>query len=93
MIGVGDWVVCVDASPGPGGVSVPLIKGEVYQIAAIWGELPHGANGVGLGDIWVDIGVDLVDVPPISPELAYGLHRFRPLEPKATPEPALAEEA
>jgi len=88
MIGVGDWLVCVDAAPAFG-LQVPLVKGEVYQVAAVWGDLPHGNGEVGLGDIWRDVGIDLVGVPPVLPGLAYGAHRFRPM---VSPPPVVALE-
>jgi hypothetical protein len=90
MSGVGEWVVCVDDSPAPGGLAVPLAKGEVYQIEAVWGDLPHGNETVGLGEFWRDVGLDLVGVPRVIPDLCYGAHRFREM---VKPEPVAALEA
>lgn len=82
---VGDWVVCVDASDDPRGIPVPLIKGEAYRIAAIWGDLPNSK----LGDFWRDVGFDIEGLPRIQGEFVYGAYRFRPIEPTKAPERVL----
>lgn len=86
---VDDWVICVDAAPAPNGTPVPLIKGEAYQIERVHGDLPHGDGEVGLGAMWMDLGLDLYGVPDPMPGLCYGAHRFRPIEPVAAPERVL----
>lgn len=74
-IGPGDWVECVDASPYEGD-PVPLIVGERYQVLAVWDYLPHRGDP---SSDWYDCGIDLVDVPGPTPDLAWGLFRFRPI--------------
>ena len=76
MSAVGDWVVCVDASDDPRGVPTGLIKGEVYRISAVWGDLPNSR----LGDLWRDVGFDLEGMPRLDGDFVYGAYRFRPLE-------------
>ena len=85
MMDVGDWVVCVDASDDPRGYPVPLIKGEVYRIAAVWGDLPNSK----IGDFWRDVGFDIEGLPRIAGDFVYGAYRFRPIDPVETPAQSL----
>lgn len=89
MVDVGDWVVCVDATDDPRGIPVPLVRGEIYCITAIWGDLPNSK----IGDFWRDIGFDLEGVPRLPGDHCYGAYRFREIAPAAEPVPAAFEEA
>lgn len=89
MIGVGDWVVCIDASDDPRGFPVPLIKGEAYQVSAVWGDLPNCK----IGDFWRDVGFDLEGVERLPDDVAYGAYRFREIDPSAAPIHKLKVEA
>ncbi len=73
---IGDKVVCVDASDDPRGIPVPPIKGAVYEIAAIWGDLPNSK----LGRLWTGVGFDLVGIDRLPDDYCYGAYRFRPVE-------------
>lgn len=70
----GDLLQCIDASPYRGGTS-QLAEGRVYEVASVWGYLPHEGDETAT---WWDCAVDLVGVPPPSPDIAWGLYRFRP---------------
>jgi hypothetical protein len=72
-IGPGDWLICADAT-GCEAFDAQLVHGQEYQIATVWDYLPHLA----LDMSWMECAVTLVGVPDPRPELAWGLHRFKP---------------
>lgn len=79
-VGKGDWVRCVIAGLDPWDKPVPIYVGEVYRIAWVWDNLPHGQ----LGELWTSMAFDLEGVPsmigPDGAEYAYGAYRFKPLD-------------
>lgn len=69
---VGQKVVCVDASPGKWPDMTPLVKGDVYTVAALFRHDLHG------------LGVQLVEVRmPFKTDWYYA-KRFRPAVERRT---------
>jgi hypothetical protein len=73
-IGPGDIVECINAVPAPGHPEI-LVLGQRYQVLKVHDYLPYLGTDAG----WMDCGVDLVGVPGPAHDLAWGLHRFKPV--------------
>lgn len=73
-IGRGDTLECIDASPDRvTGVPCPLIAGLSYVVEWVF-EVIDGRDGT------LGFCVDLVGVPRMEGDIAYGLYRFKPVD-------------
>lgn len=72
-INPGDTVECIDASPDrASGQAVPLVEGALYVVEYVW-QTTDERDGL-QGSC-----VDLVGVPRLPDDIAYGIHRFSPI--------------
>ena len=82
MFNVGDFVVCVDASPSADGRCVPLERGRVYEVAEFFACGTPSETGRWLEDV-----VALTNAPTLAQRLIdnrwhgpqYRSSRFRPI--------------
>lgn len=86
MFHAGQKVVCVDDGPHKNqrarrtGISVPLKRGKVYEIAHVTPPDPKGQLGV----ILVGVGGSRVFHSRLGYELGWGASRFRPVVTRKT---------